>query len=219
MEQVHWAAGAAAAPAATAGTSSSSSSASDAILGVVAASADASSLNIQLLSAASVEQLETAELQLPAPTYPLSGPAATVVAAWLDSSKRKDTPSSSSSSSSGVLSGCRLLVLWSDDQLTYVEDGEVVWSREEALASVSSNLISELPSAKATLSSGDEQDDSSSSSSTTSSSGKGGLLGLLQDRERLKQWVRLQVLGVYVQFKLNTDAEKEEFYALRQALR
>lgn len=217
MEQVHWAAGAAAAPAATAGTSSSSgSSARDAILAVVAASADASSLRVQLLSAASGEQLKQAELQLPAPAYPVSGPAATVVAAWLDASKRKDTPSSSSSSTGGVLAGCRLLVLWSDDQLTYVEDGGVMWSREEALASGSSSLISELPSAKGAVRGGDGQD---SSRSSGGGGGKGGLLGLLQDQDRLKQWVRLQVLGVYVQFKLNTDAEKEEFYALRQALR
>jgi hypothetical protein len=31
--------------------------------------------------------------------------------------------------------------------------------------------------------------------------------------------MRLQLLSVYVQFKLDKDREKEEFYQLRQALR
>jgi hypothetical protein len=209
MEQVHWSVGAAAAVAATAGDSSSSDGA---VMGLVSASSDASSLSIKLVSAADGAEFGTAVVQMPAPSYPVSGPAATVVAAWLDASKCK----ASGSSKGGALSGCRLLVLWSDDQLTYVEDGEVAWSREEALATGSSSLISELPTAKAAAGGADAEDSSSGSSSGSS---KGGLLGLLQDKERMKQWVRLQVLGVYVQFKLNTDAEKEEFYQLRQALR
>jgi hypothetical protein len=209
MQQVHWVAGAAAAIAATAGDSSSSDGA---VMGLVSASPDASSLSIKLVSAADGAELETADVQVPAPSHPVSGPAATVVAAWLDASKRK----ASSSSKGGALTGCRLLILWSDDQLIYVEDGEVAWSREEALATGSSSLIAELPTAKAAAG-GPEAEDSSSGSSSGSS--KGGLLGLLQDKERMKQWVRLQVLGVYVQFKLNTDAEKEEFHQLRQALR
>jgi hypothetical protein len=138
-----------------------------------------------------------------------------VVAAWLDASKRKDT--AGGSSSSGALSGCRLLVQWSDDQLTYIEDGAVAWSREEALASTTSNLIVELPTAKAVQGAGAGDDEGSSSSGSGSS--KGGLLSFLQDKERLKQWMRLQLLSVYVQFKLDKDREKEEFYQLRQALR
>jgi hypothetical protein len=44
-------------------------------------------------------------------------------------------------------------------------------------------------------------------------------LGLLRDNDKLKRWVRLQVLSVLVQFKLSSPQEHEEFLALRQALR
>jgi hypothetical protein len=207
LQQAHWSAGpAAATPAAAVGDGS--------ILALVSASADASTLQVKLVSAATGEAVESAELQVPAPAYPVSGPAPTVVAAWLDASKRKDT---AGGSSSGSLSGCRLLVHWSDDQLAYVEGGAVAWSREEALASTSSNLILELPTAKAVKGAVGGDDEGSSSSGSGSS--KGGLLGFLQDKERLNHWVRLQLLSVYVQFKLDKDQEKDEFYQLRQALR
>ena len=39
--------------------------------------------------------------------------------------------------------------------------------------------------------------------------GGGGVLGLLQDKDALKQWVRLQVLSVLIQFKLNTEIGKD----------
>jgi hypothetical protein len=112
----------------------------------------------------------------------------------------------------------RLLLLWSDDSLTFVEDGEVVWGREEALASVSSSLLVELPTGKAAAPKGAAASDDDGSSGSSGGS-KGGLLGFLQDRDRLRSWVRLQMLSVLVQFKLNTDAERGEFDSLRQQLR
>lgn len=198
--------------AAPAGFVDSSSNGAGSIMGLVTASPDASRLQVKLLSAATGEELSAADLAVPAPAHPTSGPAPTVTAAWLAASD--DSKAICGSSKSSGLAGCQLLVLWSDDQLTYVEGGKVTWSREEALATVSSSLLVELPSAKAAAGSNDEEGSSSSGSSS-----KAGLLGLLQDKERVQQWMRLQVLGVLVQFKLNTDAEKEEFYQLRQTLR
>jgi len=210
MQQVHWSAGhVAAAPAAS--IDSSSNGGGD-IVGLVTASADGSSLQVKLLSAATGEEVAAADLAVPAPAHLTSGPAPTVTAAWLAASG--DSKAVCGSSKGAGLAGCQLLVLWSDDQLSFIGDGKVTWSREEALATVSSSLLVELPSAKAAAGSSDDEGSSSSGSSS-----KAGLLGLLQDKERVQRWMRLQVLGVLVQFKLNTDAEKEEFYQLRQTLR
>lgn len=183
------------------------------LIALASSSADASSINVQLVDAVTGAEVETADVAVAAAGYPTTGPAARIVSVWLDASKRSDA--SASGSGSSALAGCRLLVLWSDDKVSYVEQGTEAWAREEALASGSSTLMIDLPAALAPA-------DGSTSDGGASIAGpkkQQGVLGLLQDREALKQWVRLQVLSVLIQFRLNSDAEKEEFLHLRSALR
>lgn len=166
---------------------------------------------MQLLDTASGDIVERANVALPAAAHPTSGPAPRVVAAWLDASKRKGAAAAGGS----VLQGCRLLLLWSDDQITLVSGGEVSWTREEALASGTSNLFIDLPAARRAAAAAAD----AAGSSPQASAASAGLLGLLRDNEKLKRWVRLQVLSVLVQFKLSSVQEQEEFLTLRQALR
>jgi hypothetical protein len=108
------------------------------------------------------------------------------------------------------------LLLWSDDQLTLVSGGEVTWTREEALAAGTINLFIDLPAARRTAAAAAAD---AAGSSPAASAASAGLLGLLRDNQKLKRWVRLQVLSVLVQFKLSSQPEQDEFLQLRQALR
>lgn len=40
---------------------------------------------------------------------------------------------------------CRLLLSWEDYRLSYLQQGQVVWVREEALAAVTATSFVELP--------------------------------------------------------------------------
>lgn len=204
---------AAASPAAALAAASSSSGAG--LLALASSAEDGSSIRLQLADASSGEVVEAAEVAVPPPAYPTAGLPAHVVGVWLDASKRKQQASSSSS----TLAGCRLLVLWSDDRLSFIERGEEAWAREEALAAGTSSLMVDLPAARADQASDADADADSASTAAAGSKKGGGVLGLLQDKDAFKQWVRLQVLSVLIQFKLNTDPEREEFLQLRQALR
>jgi hypothetical protein len=223
----------AASPIAAAGSSSSSSSSSSGgaageqqlLLALVASAADGSSMRVSLVDAATGTEAEAADVPVPPPAYPVAGPPAHVVAVWLDASRRG---SSSGGTGAAALHGCRLLVLWSDDQLSFVEGGQQVWMREEGLASGVTSLMVDLPAARAAdkaaaaaaAAAGDTGADSASSASTTAALKQGGgVLGLVRDREVFKRWARLQVLSVLIQFKLNTGPEREEFLQLRQSLR
>lgn len=179
------------------------STAARSVLAVVSSSADGDSVTVQLLDAVSWTIVETSTVAVPAAAYPTSGPAPRVVAAWLDAHKYRGPDSSKA----GALKGCQLVLLWSDDQLSYVSGRQLLWSREEALAASISNLIIDLPAARQAAAAAGQQ------------GGAAGLLGLLQDQAKLKRWVRLQVLSVLVQFKLSTQQEQEEFLVLRQELR
>ncbi|WIA18351.1 hypothetical protein OEZ85_009816 [Tetradesmus obliquus] len=201
---------AAAAASLAAATAASEGSPAASLVALAASSPDASSVIVQLLDTASGDIVERANVALPAAAHPTSGPAPRVVAAWLDASKRKGAAAAGGS----VLQGCRLLLLWSDDQITLVSGGEVSWTREEALASGTSNLFIDLPAARRAAAAAAD----AAGSSPQASAASAGLLGLLRDNEKLKRWVRLQVLSVLVQFKLSSVQEQEEFLTLRQAL-
>lgn len=194
-EQAHWFAQATAAAPTGAATS----------LTALASGTDSSSVTVELLDTKSGDVLGSSNLEVPVPAYTRSGPAPSITAVWLDAQKCGKAASSSGKNSKPLLKACQLVLLWSDDQLSFVANSSITWNREEALASTQSSIMIDLPAARA--------------AAAQAGSSRGGLLGLLQDQQRLKRWVRLQVLSVLVQFKLNHDHEKEEFYELRQALR
>eukprot|EP00879_Flechtneria_rotunda_P012472 GHRR01013024.1.p1 GENE.GHRR01013024.1~~GHRR01013024.1.p1 ORF type:complete len:683 (+),score=278.61 GHRR01013024.1:59-2050(+) len=167
---------------------------------------------LKLLDPGSNTVLDTLEVSMPAAAYPQSGPAPGVVAAWLDASKYK--PASSSDKSG--LHGCQVLLLWSDDQVTLVSESTVQWNREEALASGTSSMMIDLPAAHADKLSQSTAGDAAAAAAQSRPAS--GLLGLLQDKEWLQRWVRLQVLSVMVQFHICSEIEKAEYYELRHAL-
>jgi hypothetical protein len=197
-----------------AATAASEGSPAASLLALASSNTDGSSVTVQLLDASSGDKVETATVAVPAAANPTSGPAPRVVAAWLDASKRNGA---AAASGSNALQGCRLLLLWSDDQITFASGGEVVWSREEALASVNSNLFIDLPAARRAAVAAAAG--SAGGSPPAPAAASAGLLGLLRDKDKLKRYVRLQVLSVLVQFKLSSQQEQEEFLQLRQALR
>lgn len=169
------------------------------------ASAKDGSVSIQFVDTKSGEILKRSTVNQPASTYPASGVTPHVTAVWFD--HHKCIKSDSSSRSSSVSSKCQIVISCSDGQLSFIANNTVTWSREEALASTQTSLVIDLPAAAA------------AAAVQAGSSSRGGLLGLLQDREKLKRWVRLQVLAVLVQFKLNHEHEKAEHFELRQELR
>jgi hypothetical protein len=199
---------AAAAPAAA--TAASEGTPATSLIALATSAPDASSVTVQLVDTASGSIVETAHVAVPVAAHPTSGPAPHVVAAWLDAGKRNGAAAGSS-----ALQGCRLLLLWSDDQITLVSAGKVAWTREEALGAGTSNLFIDLPAARRAAATAAD----SAGTSPPASAASAGLLGLLRDNEKLKRWVRLQVLSVLVQFKLSSQQEQEEFLQLRQALR
>jgi len=97
-----------------------------------------------------------------------------------------------------------MLVIWSDHTLSYWRSDQIVWSREEALASVQSTMFIDLPSAKGAADGGVAK----------RVRGEGGLVP-----EGLKKWWRMQGLAVLVQFKLGQEGDKAELVRLREELR
>jgi hypothetical protein len=132
-------------------------------------------------------------LPLPSSPHPVHGPAPSVRAAF-----------------PAAKGGGPGLVVWSDHTLSLTNGSQIAWSREEALASVVSTLFIDLPAAKGSAGNG---------------GGGGGTAAAAPPQERgaapeaLRQWVRLQVLAVLVQFKLASEADQSEFLRLREALK
>lgn len=185
-------------------TAAAPATADSALLALASTTADQHAF-VQLLDTSSGQLSAATTLQLPAVPYPQSGPSHRVSAVWLNADKCR---AAAADSEMKLTKGCQLVLLWSDDQLSFVSNQTVTWTREEALAAGTSSTIIDLPAAI-----------SAAASSQQQGSSKGGLIGLLQDKEKLKRWVRLQVLSVLVQFKLNHAEEAVEYHELRQALR
>lgn len=226
---IHWFADASAAAAAATSLSSDSSGESTAepMLLLASSSSDGTSVSLQLVDAATASEVDSSTLPLPAAPYIQSGPPPKLVGAWLDTSKLLIKPGGSlqRTTAGGLLKRCQALLLWSDHQIVFVSNNTAQWTREEGLASGSSSVVVELPSVKgdkaAAGAAGGAAGGASGVSAAAggSSSSRGGVWGLLADSSKFKRWVRLQVLSVLVQFKLNTQPEKEEFLDLRQELR
>ncbi|MEW5310523.1 MAG: hypothetical protein WDW38_002312 [Sanguina aurantia] len=91
--------------------------------------------------------------------------------------------------------GFRLLVGWDDGQLSLVQQGVSVWTRDEALSALMATMFVDLPADKHDLS-------MAAPGSSVSMSTR----------------VRLQLLGAKVQLKLNDAAEHAEYVALKAAM-
>jgi hypothetical protein len=139
-------------------------------------------------------------LPLPAAPYPVSGPAPSVRAAF---------PSAKALGP--------VLVVWSDHTLSLSRGGQIAWSREEALASVTSTLFIDLPAAKGSAGGDGDADTNGKAAKRGAVKEGGGTAAGSEDR--LKQWVRMQALAVLVQFKLASDTDRAEFLRLREALK
>ncbi|KAG2493104.1 hypothetical protein HYH03_008767 [Edaphochlamys debaryana] len=92
--------------------------------------------------------------------------------------------------------GYRALVSLDSGSLALLQQGVIVWSRDESLASVEEALFADLPAA-------------ASDSSVLEAGGA---------KADMNARIRYQVLGAKVQLKLNTPAEAEELLQLRGVL-
>lgn len=143
--------------------------------------------------------LSTSALVPPSPGHPVHGPPATIKASF---------PAASKPDPKGHPSPLTLLV-WSDHMLSLERGGNIIWSREEALAGVVSTVFIDLPAAKGA--------GAGEGVGVGRAAGGGGSGGLIPDG--MKAWWRMQALAVLVQFKMGTEDDKTELMRLRGELR
>ena len=191
-------------------------------------SSSQASLSLQTISLPSGDELSVETIPFSDLQHLIEGPAAAVKKVFLQCPKRSGT-------------SCTAVVTLADHQLLLVKDGAVQWVREEALASLTRTVFMDLPAKGGGGSTGASRGLEGQQQGTGAAAGGGGggedgvqqeggergvgeqrawwasVLGV--DEGQVKRWVRLQLLSVLVQFKMNTEAEKMELFELRQALR
>ena len=165
---------------------------------------------------------ERAKFAVPPPTapYPVHGPAPAVRAAF-----------PAARAGAGGAAGARpVLIVWSDHTLSLAAAGgagdgaevaKLAWSREEALASIHSTLFIDLPAAKGAAlgAKGGAAAKGIGEPAAAAADAAAAAAAAPAQGDALKQWLRVQLLAVMVQFKLGGDAEEAELLRLRAALR
>jgi hypothetical protein len=198
-----------------------------ALAGTSSSSSSEASLHLQTISLPSGDEISSEAIAVPKPQYPTEGPVPAVQKVFLQCPKRGGT-------------NCSAVVTLADQQVLLIREGKVQWAREECLASLKRTAFMDLPAKRAVGSSGSSRGLEGQQGTRAAAGGGGGgrstgqkeggdnavvkqdswwadILGV--DEGQFKRWVRLQMLSVLVQFKLNTETEKMELFELRQALR
>ncbi|CAD7698977.1 unnamed protein product [Ostreobium quekettii] len=149
------------------------------LLGIVGSADDGQGIFFKMVDVTTGEVVheEFADLHL----HGTVGPTKHVESAFLGRYNRKDGTT-----------GFRALLVGGDDSLSLIQQGQVVWSKDEALGSVQSSLFIDPPNAVPGV----------------ANLPKGDLL----------KKIKAQILSLKVQFSLNTEQEKLELMDMKQAL-
>lgn len=158
----------------------------DIVIGLVQAP-QSGVVQLKVVSSSGEVVFEETAVGIAPPTLVPGSPTPALKGATLGTYKKKDKGAE----------GFRLLLSWQDAWLAMVQQGQLVWSRDEALGSVRQVMFSDLPTQQAE---------------------EAAAAGSVGDKTRMAEFLKYQMLSIKVQFHLASHLEALEFSRLRGKL-